>query len=297
MMEKLNLTLSEKVERELEKNLQESLKNPEFCKLVKRLKLNKELTKKHNSELMDTVNELANCSNCKGLFMCKNKLEGNVLYPTLDNDTLKFIYMPCKYQKELMQKEEEKRVSLNELNNARMKDIDLSDKKRLKAIKWLKEFYDKYEPVNTLKGLYLHGSFGSGKTYLIAALFNELEIKKHANTEIIYFPELLRNMKEDFSLVEDKLNYLQNVDILLIDDIGAENVTVWGRDEILGTILQYRMNNKLTTFFTSNLTIEELERHLSLTKGSEDTVKARRIIERIKQLTDDIEIVSENRRK
>ena len=295
MMEKLNLTLSEKIEKELEKNLQESLKNPEFCKLVKRIKLNKEQTKKHNSELMDTVEELNNCSNCKGLFMCKNKLEGNVLYPSLDNDTLKFIYMPCKYQKELIKKE--KQNSLNELKNARMKDIDLSDKKRLKAIKWLKEFYDKYEPVNTLKGLYLHGSFGSGKTFLIAALFNELEAKKHANTEIFYFPELLRNMKEDFSLVEDKLNYLQNVDILLIDDIGAENVTVWGRDEILGTILQYRMNNKLTTFFTSNLTIEELERHLSLTKGSEDTVKARRIIERIKQLTDDIEIVSENRRK
>ena len=297
MMEKLNLTLGEKIEKELEKNLQESLKNPEFCKLVKRIKLNKEQTKKHNSELMDTVEELNNCSNCKGLFMCKNKLEGNVLYPSLDNDTLKFIYMPCKYQKELIQKELEKQNSLNELKNARMKDIDLSDKKRLKAIKWLKEFYDKYEPVNTLKGLYLHGSFGSGKTFLIAALFNELEAKKHANTEIVYFPELLRNMKEDFSLVEDKLNYLQNVDILLIDDIGAENVTVWGRDEILGTILQYRMNNKLTTFFTSNLTIEELERHLSLTKGSEDTVKARRIIERIKQLTDDIEIVSENRRK
>ena len=296
-MEKMKLTLNEKVERELERNLQESLKNPEFCKLVKRVKLSKELTKKHNSELLDTVSELNNCSNCKGLFMCKNKLEGNVLYPSLDNDTLKFIYMPCKYQKELIKKEEEKKNALNELKNARMKDIDLSDKKRLKAIKWLKEFYDKYEIVNTLKGLYLHGSFGSGKTYLIAALFNELEIKKHANTEIVYFPELLRNMKEDFSLVEDKLNYLQNVDILLIDDIGAENVTVWGRDEILGTILQYRMNNKLTTFFTSNLTIEELERHLSLAKGSEDTVKARRIIERIKQLTDDIEIVSENRRK
>lgn len=297
MMEKMNLTLSEKVERELEKNLQESLKNPEFCKLVKRLKLSRNLTLKHNSQLMDTVDELNNCSSCKGLFMCKNKVEGNVTYPSLENDSIKFIYMPCKYQKELMQKEEEKRSSLNELNNARMKDIDLSDKKRLKAIKWLKEFYDKYEPINTLKGLYLHGSFGSGKTYIIAALFNELKIKKHANTEIVYFPELLRNMKEDFNLVEDKLNYLQNVDILLIDDIGAENVTVWGRDEILGTILQYRMNNKLTTFFTSNLTIEELERHLSLTKGSEDTVKSRRIIERIKQLTEDIEIVSENRRK
>ena len=103
-------------------------------------------------------------------------------------------------------------------------------------------------------------------------------------------------MKEDFSIVEEKLDFLKNVDILLIDDIGAENVTSWGRDEILGTILQYRMNNKLSTFFTSNLTLEELEDHLSITKNSEDKVKARRIIERIKQLTEDRELVSKNRR-
>ena len=121
-------------------------------------------------------------------------------------------------------------------------------------------------------------------------------MQKNVKTEIVYFPELLRNMKDDFSLVEDKLNYLQNIDLLLIDDIGAESVTNWGRDEILGTILQYRMNHKLPTFFTSNLTIDELENHLSLTKGSEDKVKARRIIERIKQLTDDLELISVNRR-
>ena len=191
----------------------------------------------------------------------------------------------------------EKEDSLNEIKIARMKDIDINDKNRLKVIKWLKEYYDNYEKVNTLKGLYLHGSFGSGKTFLIAALLNELEVKKNAQIEIVYFPELLRNMKEDFSLVEDKLRYLQTVDILLLDDIGAESVTVWGRDEILGTILQYRMNNKLSTFFTSNLTIEELEKHLALTKNSEDKVKARRIVERIKQLTDDLELVSVNRRK
>ena len=163
-------------------------------------------------------------------------------------------------------------------------------------IKKVKEYYDNYEKINTLKGLYLHGSFGSGKTFLIAALLNELEISKNAITEIVYFPELLRNMKEDFSIVEEKLDFLKNVDILLIDDIGAENVTSWGRDEILGTILQYRMNNKLSTFFTSNLTLEELENHLSITKNNEDKIKARRIIERIKQLTEDKELVSKNRR-
>ena len=294
-MEKLQMTLSEKVKNELEKELDNSLKDKEFKYLINRLKLPKEEALKNNTKLMDTCDSLKNCQDCKGLFMCKNKVEGHVLYPSYDG-TLKFIYMPCKYQKERIKKIEEKQNKINEINNVRMKDIDITDKNRVKVIKWLKDYYDKYEKINTLKGLYLHGSFGSGKTFLIAALLNELKIKKHALVEKVYLPELLRNMKEDFSLIEDKLNYLQNVDILLIDDIGAENVTAWGRDEILGTILQYRMNNKLTTFLTSNLNIEELEGHLAITKDNEDKVKARRIIERIKELTFDLELISENRR-
>ena len=296
-MEHVNMTLSEKIEQALERDLQKSMEDEEFSTLVKRLKISKDIAKKNNSQLQDTCMELKNCSNCEGLFMCKNRVSGHVLYPSVTPDSIKFIYTPCKYQKKQEIALKEKKDELNEIKNARMKDIDTSDKKRLKVIMWLKEFYDKYEKVNTLKGLYLHGSFGSGKTYLIAALLNELAIKKNAQTEIVYVPELLRNMKEDFSLIEDKINYLQNVDILLLDDIGAENVTIWGRDEILGTILQYRMINKLTTFFTSNYTIEELELHLAVTKYSEDKVKAKRIIERIKQLTEDIELISQNRRK
>ena len=294
-MEKICMSLSEKIEKELNKELEKSLKDPDFCALVKRCKIPKDVTLKNNMLLMDTVDELKNCKNCKGINMCKNKLEGHILYPEYD-ETLKFIYMPCKFQKELEKRKMEKEKSINELASARMKDIDINDKNRVGVIKWLKNFYDNFEKVNTLKGLYLHGSFGSGKTYLIAALLNELEKSKNASIEIVYFPELLRNMKEDFNLAQDKINYLENIDILLIDDIGAEKVTEWGRDEVLGTILQHRMNNKLTTFFTSNLTIEELENHLATTKNSEDKVKARRIIERIKQLTEDIELVSINRR-
>lgn len=296
-MEAIKMTLSEKIEQELERDLQKAMEDKDFNLLVKRLKISKDLAKKNNTSLQDTCSELKNCSICQGLFMCKNRVSGHVLYPSVDNDSIKFIYTPCKWQKMQDKALKEKEDSLNEIKIARMKDIDINDKNRLKVIKWLKEYYDNYEKVNTLKGLYLHGSFGSGKTFLIAALLNELEVKKNAQIEIVYFPELLRNMKEDFSLVEDKLRYLQTVDILLLDDIGAESVTVWGRDEILGTILQYRMNNKLSTFFTSNLTIEELEKHLALTKNSEDKVKARRIVERIKQLTDDLELVSVNRRK
>ena len=48
-------------------------------------------------------------------------------------------------------------------------------------------------------------------------------------------------------------------------------------------------------FFTSNFNIPELEKHLS-NNGSEP-IKANRIIERIKYLTVDMEMVSKNMRK
>lgn len=178
-----------------------------------------------------------------------------------------------------------------------MADIDLTDKKRATVIKWVQKFYKAYEKDHHIKGAYLHGSFGSGKSFIISALLNELA-KKGTKTVIIYYPEMLRKLKESFYDDFDvKMNKIKNSDILLIDDIGAESVSQWSRDEILGTILQYRMDSSLPTFFTSNLTIDELETHLSQTRNGVDIVKARRIIERIKQLTDDLELISENRRK
>ena len=125
---------------------------------------------------------------------------------------------------------------------------------------------------------------------------NELK-NKRVECATDYFPQMLRDLKDDWDTFGAKMDYYQNADILLIDDIGAEKVTTWGRDAIIGTILQYRMENKLTTFFTSNFTIEELEKHLSFSSFSEDQVKARRIIERIKQLTIDMELIGESKRK
>ena len=56
------------------------------------------------------------------------------------------------------------------------------------------------------------------------------------------------------------------------------------------------MQESLPTFFTSNLSIKELEEHLA-GSDSEGKIKSRRIIERIKYLTDNITMVAENRRK
>lgn len=62
---------------------------------------------------------------------------------------------------------------------------------------------------------------------------------------------------------------------MILDDIGAEFLSSWFRDEILGAILQYRMMERLPVFFTSNYTPEELETMLSQSgRGKMEQLKA-----------------------
>ena len=283
----------------LKKDFMKSLEDQNFVKIVNRLDVSEETLMNNNLKIQNTIEELKNCKNCKGLHMCKNTLCGYVSYPVKEGEGLVFDYVPCKYQKEILK--DKTNVTYFDVpkffKEARMSDI-IPEKERLSIIKYMKEFINKYGTDKKLKGLYLCGSFGSGKSYLMSALINEVS-KKGYNSIILYYPNLLSSLKSSFN-TEDfdiKLDSIMKSDLLLIDDIGAENNTSWSRDEILGTILQYRMDNNLSTFFTSNLNLEELEEHLKITNNGADSVKARRIIERIKQLTDYMELISENKRK
>ena len=293
---KNKVTNSEKVRIGLQRSYEDACKDNKFKALVKKVDITKEEAMQNTSKFQKIIEQLERCKNCKGLFECSSDYEGHAEYPKKIEDKLYYTYIPCRYTKEIEDKKSKKKTEGQIIETARMKDIDIDDKNRVKVIKWLKNFYDKYDEAKSMKGLFLHGNFGCGKTFLISCLLNELHIKKNASIEIVYFPEALRTLKDDWDLFADKMDNYQKVDLLLIDDIGAEKVTDWGRDEVLGTILQSRMNDKLPTFFTSNLNIDELEDHLR-GKSSSDVVKARRIIERIKQLSEDMEMISENRRK
>ena len=282
--------------KELLKNYRDNMKDETFKELVNKFHISEEVGSINNSALEDIALELKNCSKCKGLYECKNKVIGHYLYPKVEGKIIDSIYVPCKFKKEQDRLLALKNTASKELLNARFENIDVKDKNRVEVIRWIKKFYDDFEIYKDMKGLYLHGSFGSGKSFLIYALLNEINLNKKVDFEALYFPDLLKTLKEDWDTYSEKMDRYSSVPILLLDDIGAEAVSEWGRDEVLGTILQSRMNNHLTTFFTSNLTIEELEQLLSSTKSGLDKVKARRIIERIKQLTVDMEIISNNKR-
>lgn len=278
--------------------------NTTLKKMATSLKLPETYLMKYTSSLETSAKELDHCKHCKSIHDCKNSYNGHVFYPNLLNDNLVFDYVPCKYKQELDKKNKYKNnIYLfevpKEIKEASMKNIDITNPDRAEIITWLDHFIEIYQSNKDIKGLYLTGNFGCGKTYLISAALNELAKKDH-QIAIIYYPEFLRSLKESFSDPESynaKFKRIKKVELLLIDDIGAETMTEWSRDEVLGTILQYRMQERLTTFFTSNLTIKDLEEHFSISARGIEKVKAKRIIERIKQLTIEMTLVSENKRK
>ena len=272
-----------------------------FKKLCNTLKSEDDILMKYTSKLEVTSSELKNCSKCKNLSTCKNEITGYVYYPIKKNDNLEFMYKPCKYQKEEIKRNTIKNKTIffdtpKILQSASLSDL-INEKERTNILKYIKEFLKKKINNEDVKGLYLSGSFGSGKSYILSALLNELSNKGYICVNV-HYPTLLRRLKKSFNEnnYDEVLDEIMTSHILLLDDIGAENNSPWARDEVLSVILQYRMDNNLTTFFTSNYTIDELDKVLSETSKGIDEIKSRRIIERIKYLTIEEKLISKDKR-
>lgn len=296
-MEKIDKFLNSKISTSIKQNYIKALEDEAFRRLITQYKIDEEVGMKYTSRLMDSSKEHTNCSNCPSLAACSNSVRGFCLTPKQNKNTINFSYDMCKYLKKEEYRENVQVFDVaKDIKNASIKNIYTNDKNRIEIIKAIKNFINEYKKGTNPKGIYLHGSFGSGKTYLISALFNELA-KSGTTSVIIHTPELLRSLKDSFSTdYSEKFYLLKHTSLLLLDDIGAEYLTAWGRDEVIEPILQYRMDEELPTFFTSNFTILELEKHFTTASNSIDKVKARRIIERIKQLSVEVELISKNLR-
>lgn len=149
------------------------------------------------------------------------------------------------------------------------------------------------------KGLYLHGAFGVGKTYLLGAIAHELAEFGYPST-LVHYPTFATEMRSSVgdNTTGDKLEVYRETPILMLDDIGAEYATSWIRDDVLGVILQYRMQNELPTLFSSNFDMDHLENeHFRFNQRNDDELlKAKRILERIRFLAEEVEVGGKNRR-
>ena len=148
------------------------------------------------------------------------------------------------------------------------------------------------------RGAYVYGPTGTGKTYLMGSIYNYFK-QNGKEPAILYYPEFIRKIKSKISnnSYDLYIDLIRDEEILIIDDIGAENITEFIRDEVLGPIINHREAEKLPTFFSSNLSIDDLAELLSNGKTTVDRTKALRIVERIHSLCSSHFLDGENERE
>ena len=182
------------------------------------------------------------------------------------------------------------------LKDVRLVDVYRDDVARLTVLNKIIKFVDGYP--NESKGFYLYGDFGVGKSYMMAALAHDLSEKRQASSTLLHFPSFVIDVKNAINTgqVKEMLDQVKKAEILILDDIGAEQMAPWVRDEVLQVILQHRMQEILPTFFTSNFNFEDLERHFATSRNGDETWQAKRVMERIKFLAKEVRLEGENRR-
>lgn len=134
-----------------------------------------------------------------------------------------------------------------------------------------------------IDGIYIFGKVGTGKTHMLYAFVNRMKeaYPHHYPYEIDVWntTDLIARIKESFDNRHDNfLDQLMRFEgVLILDDIGTEKATEWVGEQFY-RIINHRYENGLRTFYTSNLSPEELdekigERSVSRIVGSCEIVE------------------------
>lgn len=234
------------------------------------------------------LEEKEHCRKCKGLSVCLNDNRG---YRTVYNaveDT--FSLKECRFKKE--KRMQDNQISLiktlylpQSILRAKLEDFYTHTESRKKIYNEIVKFVNTYSAAEDKKGLYLYGPFSVGKTYTLACLANELA-KKNVSCLLIYFPDLVVDLKNAIGTprFEALINMLKSIEVLMLDDLGSENMTPWLRDDVIGPILNYRVLEKKPVFVSSNIAPNEIAQHFAIDQSPASILKAERLATRLNAL-------------
>ncbi|WP_281891135.1 primosomal protein DnaI [Paenibacillus sp. YYML68] len=297
--------------QQAEEKLRQVMNDPLIVKLRhKHPELDLEAVKLNLNKLHQYVKEYNQCTNCPGLDQCPNDMEGHYTLLHVESGTDRTrVYdqkVACKkYIAKSTQDSIRSRIRSFYVDERALSqgysslEILDTDPEREDAVGQVIDYvlHVRKEGLKP-QGMYLAGSFGTGKTFLMCYMLYELA-KDGYTGAIVYMPDFaedLKSMFQDPLKLKETIDVLKETDLLVFDDIGAENLNPWLRDHVMGAILNYRMNRK-PTFFTSNHDLSALERHFSFTsKDGDEEYKGRRIMDRIRPFVDVVHVNGRNKR-
>ena len=268
-------------QKQKEESINELIKDPYIMKVLSDGQVGRDFIEENWVEFLDFQEDVQKCKDCMGLYQCHKVSKGMKQAVHVENHHLKTILVPCKYGKEILEKQNIlSHITVSNVSD----DLLLSDLKSIKDImnKELASTIDHFLSNTSKKGLFICGPSGCGKSTLAGFLTRSLA-KQGYRLGYVHFPTYLIDLKNSFSEFgnDNNIEELRNVDYLVIDDLGGENVTGWSRDEVLAAVLTYRNQNKKITLFTSQYTQDDLIKIYTLKKDAREKIKVERLLNTI----------------
>ena len=135
------------------------------------------------------------------------------------------------------------------------------------VVRRVREFSDQIdENLNAGRGLWFVGSSGTGKTTL-AMLVSKLALEAGRSVAIYSLPKLLAQIRRTYDAEAGEQSYLEffgrltGVDLLHLDDLGAENRTEWVIEQLYALVNE-RYESQRSLVVTTNLDEAALEQQI-----------------------------------
>jgi DNA replication protein DnaC/primosomal protein DnaI len=238
------------------------------------------------------------CEGCRGLDECRQYMEKGY-YTVFEFDEFygykKENTYICNYLNQKRIQDEINKVISNarvpkRYAKCRLDDYEITTSNK-KAVKVAKEI------IKNNGSAIFYGGRGCGKTMLVSIIINELA-KKQKGILFKSVPELLNAIRAKFKdgTADEVLETIKKVDVLVLDDLGTEKMTRWVSEQLF-LIVNHRYDNELPIIITTNYTPRELAKRLVVVdNGETDKAPAERIMSRLYEMCEIVEIGGNDRR-
>lgn len=206
--------------------------------------------------------------------LCGDTVEFEIDFPTFDGTgkTVKRI-VPKRCACSLKKEEELKRqmeLYSRKREVERLRSLSLIDAKaqnvtfesceqtdgNARALKIATRYVAKFDELKTTgQGVMFYGDVGTGKSYIAAAIANELMTELHT-VVMTSFPNILERAL-DFD--SNSLDFASRAELLVIDDLGAERSTDFALEQMY-KVIDDRYRSKRPVILTTNLPLDHMKK-------------------------------------
>jgi DNA replication protein DnaC len=122
------------------------------------------------------------------------------------------------------------------------------------------------EHLSAGRGIWLEGDVGTGKTTL-AMLVSKAALDKNCSVAIYSVPRLLARIRVTYGADTGGLSYMDlfdrlvTVDLLHLEDVGAERPTDWVLEQLY-SLINERYEQQRSVMITTNVSLDDLEQQL-----------------------------------